>query len=400
MSAYKNQQLKRCRPLEPNDHDLRITEMTSMRSAFLSTLMAGALLGGCETKNSTKDAPAKAEEPGAVAVTTAKPQLAKPAPVEIDRALLVQFSKLPDTFEAAENPITKEKSELGRALYFDTRLSKSHDVSCNSCHNLDTFGVDNKQTSEGYKGKKGRRNAPTVYNAAGHFVQFWDGRAKTVEEQAKGPALHHNDAQASDKTVVATLASMPGYADLFKKAFPTDKSPVSIENVARAIGAFERTLSVSSRFDRYVAGDEDAITEPEKAGLKKYLDLTCTTCHAGSLHGAMEYKKLGQARPWPNANDLGRYEVTKVESDKQMFKTSSLRNVAKTAPYLHDGSVATLEEMIKLMAAHQVGKSISDDDATSVAAFLGALTGEPTAEMRRKPVLPESTAKTPKPDAK
>jgi cytochrome c peroxidase len=196
------------------------------------------------------------------------------------------------------------------------------------------------------------------------------------------------------------LSSMPAYVEAFKKAFPSDAKALSLENVAKAIGAFERTLVTPSRFDKYVAGDDDAITNAEKKGLAKYLDLNCTSCHNGALWGGTEYKKLGLVVPWPSTTDQGRYEVTKTESDKMMFKTPTLRNVAKTAPYWHDGSVATLASAVKLMAHHQLGKEISDDEAQSVADFLDTLTGEPTAEMMKKPVLPPSSQTTPKPDPK
>jgi cytochrome c peroxidase len=364
-----------------------------LRAAWASvTLVAFA---GCENKDAGGRGPSATANPSAAATVAAAPT------VRVDRSLLVQFGKLPTQFASAENAVTKEKVELGRTLYFDPRLSKNQDVSCNSCHNLDTFGVDNKPRSPGHKQQLGGRNSPTVYNAAGHFVQFWDGRAKDVEEQAKGPILNPVEmAMASPKAVVAVLASMPGYVEAFKKAFPADKDPVTFDNYARAVGAFERTLVVTSRFDRYVAGDDDALSDEEKRGLNKFIDLTCPSCHTGVHLGASEYKKLGLVKAWDADKDMGRYEVTKAEQDKQMFKVPTLRNVAKTAPYFHDGSVATLEQAVKLMATHQVGKNITDEDAKLVAAFLGSLTGEPSAEMRRRPTLPEATPKTPKPDPK
>jgi cytochrome c peroxidase len=372
--------------------------MKISKAYVLSFTVACSILA-CENKESKKEDGAKAVATAPLGATTAK--IAEGPEVVIDRALLVQFSKLPDTFASAENPVTKEKAELGRTLYFDARLSKNQDVSCSSCHGLDTYGVDNKRVSDGHRKQKSRRNAPTVYNAAGHFVQFWEGRAKDVEAQAKLQLLNSAEmGMPSEKAVVAVLASMPGYVEAFKKAFPADKNPVTIDNYARAVGAFERTLVLTSRFDRYVAGDEDAINSAEKSGLKKYLDLNCNSCHAGALIGAAEYKKLGSVKPWINTDDLGRYDVTKAEQDKQLFKVASLRNVEKTAPYYHDGSVATLEEAVKLMANYQLGKIITDEEAKSVVQFLNTLTGEPTAEMQRKPVLPESTTKTPKPDPK
>jgi cytochrome c peroxidase len=366
------------------------------RSIFVGSLLLSVVVAACEEK---KDTP-KPVTPAATVAVAATPSAAPE--VKIDRSLLVQFAALPKEFTSPTNPITKEKVELGRALFHDVRLSKNQDVSCNSCHDVAAFGVDNKATSEGHQKQLGSRNSPTVYNAAGHFAQFWDGRAKDVEEQAKGPVLNAVEmAMPSEAAVLKVLKSIPGYVDAFAKAFPGDKNAMSYDNLAKAIGAFERTLVVPSRFDKYVAGDEDALSAKEKAGLAKYLDLNCTSCHNGALLGGTEYKKLGLVRPWEaNMKDLGRFQVTKSETDKMMFKTPSLRNVAKTAPYLHDGSVKTLEEAVKMMANHQLGKVVSDEDASAVAAFMGSFTGEPTAEMMRKPTPFPSSPSTPKPDPK
>jgi cytochrome c peroxidase len=351
-------------------------------------------LAACEEK---KEMP-KPSAPVATGTTAAPAAVAE---VKIDRTLLVQFATLPKEFASATNPITKEKVELGRQLFHDTRLSKNQDISCNSCHDVSTFGVDNKPTSEGHKKQVGSRNSPMVYNAAGHFAQFWDGRAKDVEEQAKGHVLAPGEmAMPNEAAIVKVLKSIPGYVDAFGKAFAGDKNAVNYDNMAKAIGAFERTLVVPSRFDKYVAGDEDALNAKEKAGLAKFLDWNCTSCHNGALLGGTEYKKLGLVKPWENTKDLGRFQVTKAEGDKMMFKTPSLRNVAKTAPYLHDGSVKTLEEVVKVMASHQLGKTATDEEAADVSAFMGSFTGEPTAEMMRKSTLPPSSASTPKPDPK
>lgn len=365
---------------------------------FHAILALGAVAAGCEQKKTPPQAePASSSSAAATAATSAAPE----AEAKIDRSLLVQFGKLPSTYlspAAAAAPATKEQIELGRMLFWEKRLTKNQDRSCNTCHNLETFGVDNEKTSEGHKKQRGSRNSPTVYNAAGHFVQFWDGRAKDVEEQAKGPILNPVEmGMKDDAAVLKVLQSIPQYTEAFKKAFPGDKS-VSFDNLAKAIGAFERTLVTPSRFDKYVAGDESALNAAEKKGLAKFLDLNCPSCHTGALLGGNEFKKLGQAKPWEDMKDLGRYEVTKAETDKQVFKTPSLRNIAKTAPYFHDGSVATLENAVKLMAKHQLGKTVSDDEAKSVATFLGSLTGEPTAEMTRKPDLPPNGPTTPKPD--
>jgi cytochrome c peroxidase len=309
------------------------------------------------------------------------------------------FKPLPAAMEAESNPLTEAKIELGRILYYENRISKSHEFSCNSCHLLDKYGVDNEPTSPGHKGLRGDRNSPTVYNAAGHFVQFWDGRAKDVEEQAKGPVLNPVEmAMPDEKTVIATLKSMPEYPELFKQAFPGEAEPVNYENFAKAVGAFERKLVTPSRWDKFLEGDTNALTAAEKAGFNKFFGTGCASCHPGAYLGGTSYQKLGVKKNWPNQKDLGRYEVTKKNSDKMMFKTPSLRNIEKTAPYLHDGSVASLEETVKLMAEYQNGKKLSDADAASIVTWLKSLTGELPMDFIRKPNMPASTAQTPGPD--
>lgn len=318
---------------------------------------------------------------------------------EIDPARLAMFGPLPAVMESPSNPITEEKVALGRMLYYDTRLSKGQDLSCNSCHRLDRYGVDNEATSPGHKGQRGARNSPTVYNAAGHFVQFWDGRAADVEAQAKGPVLNPVEmAMPGEKHVITVLTSIPEYVEAFKKAFPGEKSPVTYDNMAKAIGAFERKLVTPSRWDRFLQGDPAVLTDEEKTGFNLFVDVGCHTCHAGPYVGGATYHKLGVVKPMPEVKDLGRFEVTKQEGDKLMFKVPGLRNIEKTGPYYHDGSVATLEEAVRLMAEHQLGKTLKDAEVASIVAWLKTLTGEIPAEYIRPPELPKSTARTPKPD--
>jgi cytochrome c peroxidase len=321
-----------------------------------------------------------------------------PQKASIDPAKLKLFSTAPDSVPPKDGELTAEKVALGRMLYYDTRLSKSQKISCNSCHDLAKYGVDGLATSDGHKGQKGDRNAPTVYNAAGHFVQFWDGRAKDVEEQAKGPVLNPVEmAMASDKVVVETLKSMPGYVDAFKKAFPGEKDPVTYDNLGKAIGAFERKLVTSSRWDKFLKGDDAALTAEEKAGLATFISTGCTTCHAGAYMGGNMFQKVGAVKPWPDAADPGRFKVTKNDADKMMFKVPSLRNIEKTGPYFHDGRTSTLIEAITKMSEYQVGKTLTDAEAKSIEAFLKALTGEIPADYIKQPDLPKSTPKTPKP---
>jgi cytochrome c peroxidase len=286
------------------------------------------------------------------------------------------FSPLPDSAPSAQNPLTPEKIALGKKLYNDKRLSKAQDISCNSCHRLDTFGVDNEPTSPGHLGKRGGRNSPSSFNAALHVAQFWDGRAGTVEEQALGPILNPIEmAMESDAAVIDRLKADPATVKEFQAAFPGEKNPVTYPNLGKAIGAFERTLITPSRFDDFLRGDSSALTEEEKKGGKLFVETGCTACHNGATIGGMMYQKLGLVKPYPT-KDLGRAEVTKNEADKFMFKVPSLRNVAKTAPYFHDGSVKTLPEAVSLMAEYQLGKKLDDAQVASIVTFLNALTAK------------------------
>jgi cytochrome c peroxidase len=303
---------------------------------------------------------------------------------------LGMFRALPEAFHSSKNPITPEKVELGRMLFFEKRLSAGRNVSCNSCHDLATFGVDNARVSTGHRGQRGNRNSPTVYNAAGQFVQFWDGRAADVEEQAKGPVLNPVEmAMPSAESVAAALQAIPGYHPLFARAFPGEENPVSFDNMARAIAAFERTLVTPSRWDRYLKGETAALSAAEKSGFEAFHDNGCVHCHAGVLIGGASYAELGAARPWADTRDPGRQGVTGQQRDRMVFKVPSLRNVEKTAPYFHDGSVATLEEAVRAMAKHQVGSDIESGEAARIVAWLRSLTGElPPGERIRKPALP------------
>jgi cytochrome c peroxidase len=327
---------------------------------------------------------------------------AAPTGVQIDSAKLAMYGPLPTEAASKDNPITEEKISLGRMLFYDARLSKNHDVSCNTCHDLEKYGVDEKEVSEGHKGQKGTRNSPTVYNAALQFVQFWDGRAETVEEQAKGPVVNPVEmACPSPELPVTTLKSIPGYVDAFKKAFPDDADPVSWDNFGKAVGAFERRLMTPSRWDQLLQGKQDALTDDEKNGFLKFVEVGCPTCHVGPVVGGTMYQKLGKEKPWPSdGKDKGRALVTKSASDEMMFKVAQLRNVEKTAPYFHDASGKTLEDAVKTMASYQLKKDLSDDDVKSIVTWLKSLTGTIPADYIKKPALPESSAKTPKPNPK
>jgi cytochrome c peroxidase len=314
-----------------------------------------------------------------------------------ERAALI-FGTLPDEVPNPDNPFSEAKIALGRMLYFDTRLSKNHDISCNSCHDLTRFGVDGEPTSPGHRGQRGDRNSPTVYNAALHIAQFWDGRAADVEEQAKGPVLNPVEmAMASEDATVAVLRSIPGYDPLFRAAFPDAEDPISYDNMARAIGAFERRLMTPSPFDAFLEAQDEALTDQEVAGLTLFMDVGCIACHNGPAFGGRAYQKLGGVSPYPT-EDPGRFNVTGNESDRGVFKVPSLRNVAETGPYFHDGSVGRVEQAIRLMAKHQLGRTLSREELAALEAFLASLTGSVDTEYIAVPELPASGPETPAPD--
>ncbi len=310
------------------------------------------------------------------------------SPAQLRQRASSLFGPLPQAAESKENPLTENKIRLGRMLYYDSRLSVNNTISCNNCHQLERFGVDNEKTSPGHDGRRGERNSPTTYNAAFHVAQFWDGRARDVEEQAKGPILNPIEmGMPSEEAVVAKLENIPGYLPLFRAAFPEQDKPITYDNLARAIGAFERKLVTPSRFDDFLAGNDEALSAKERAGLGKFIDLGCVTCHNGPLLGGTMFQKLGLVKPYPT-KDPGRAQVTGNEVDRGFFKVPSLRNVAKTAPYLHDGSVATLPEMVKIMGEYQLGRTLSAQDIEEIVAFLEALTGRIDQNYIAKPELP------------
>jgi cytochrome c peroxidase len=309
------------------------------------------------------------------------------------------FKPLPDVISApADNPTTPAKVELGKMLFFEPRLSKSNAVSCNSCHNLATAGVDNLPTSLGHLAQLGGRNAPTVLNAALQIAQFWDGRAASLEEQAKGPILNPVEmAMVDEASVLAKLRTIPAYVERFTQAFPGEKEPLTYTNIAKAIAAFERTLLIPSRFDTFLKGDAGALTANEQKGLKLVIEKACIQCHNGVGAGGGMYQKFGLFGTYEHSADPGRYNVTKKEQDQSVFKVPMWRNVTRTAPYFHDGGVWDLKEAIRIMARLQLGKELSDDEVNLIAEFLGALDGEVPSEARLLPELPTSAATTPRP---
>lgn len=309
------------------------------------------------------------------------------AETELLNSAKTMFNFLPDKMPMSEND-TPEMIELGKKLFNETKLSINGTQSCNTCHDLtnNKAGVDNKRVSPGaLPGKEGRRNSPTVLNAGYHFLQFWDGRAKDLVEQAKGPILNPDEmSMKSEKDVEKVIAAIPEYTEMFAKAFPDAKPAITYNNIAMAIAAFERTLISKGRFDQWLAGNAKALTAAEKIGLKTFMDVGCTTCHSGPMFGAILFQKMGLVKPYSNTTDLGRFELTKLDMDKFIFKTSTLRNTMLTAPYFHDGNAATMADAIRIMADINLGKTLTGDQIKAIEDFLWTLTDVGLEQLNKK----------------
>ncbi|HSB68608.1 MAG TPA: cytochrome c peroxidase [Candidatus Methylomirabilis sp.] len=326
--------------------------------------------------------------------------LASGSAVAADQALLAQaralFKPLPKEMSSPDNPITSEKVALGRLLYFDTRVSVDGTVSCARCHQPFLHGTDALPKAIGAEGRENPRNAPTVLNAALQFVEHWRGDRTSVEDQATqaliGPPSFGNP---SYESAMAKLKGIPGYSGLFAKAFPEEKEPVTPQNWGKAIGAYERTLVTPSPFDAYLAGDEQALSPDAEAGLREFVQTGCATCHNGVNVGGGLFQKFGLLEDYWKATgstqlDKGRVDVTHNPGDTYAFKVPSLRNVAMTPPYFHDGSVATLPKAVRVMARLQLGKTLSDTQVSRIVAFLRTLTGKLPSNFAEVPVLPAS----------
>lgn len=302
--------------------------------------------------------------------------LAVPATAEpLQQQAKAMFGTLPATMPGAEKD-SEALVALGEMLYMDKRLSVNDSQSCNSCHNVQKGGpgVDNTQFSPGaIAGKFGGRNAPTVWNAGFQLAQFWDGRAEDLKAQAKGPILNPVEmAMPSEQAVIDKISAIGAYQTAFKNAFNSDKA-ISYDNLAHAIAAFERTLITKDRFDSYMNGDLTALNTQEKAGLQAFISTGCIACHSGPTLGGSQYQKLGLVNAYANQKDQGRFDLTKNAADKMMFKVPMLRDVARTAPYFHDGSIATLDEAVKQMAWLQLGRKLDDKTTADISAFFTAL---------------------------
>jgi cytochrome c peroxidase len=318
------------------------------------------------------------------AVKPAKAEAAKAGSAQ-DGQLLAEarkvFAKLPAKMPGSEKD-TPAKIALGKKLYFEKCISINQTQSCNDCHRVDENlgGVDNLPTSKGAEGKFGGRNAPTTLNAGLHLAQFWDGRLPDLAAQAKGPVLNPIEMGMPDEKEVLARLEKAGYAASFKEVFATADNPLTYDNYAEAVAAFERTLVTKDRFDDYLGGDESALCEKGKAGLKLFMESGCADCHKGALLGGDRYEKMGEANAYANTKDLGRFDVTKQEADKFKFKVPSLRNIALTAPYFHDGKAATLDEAVKQMAWLQLDKQLKPADVEHLVVFLNSLTDKPRAK--------------------
>ncbi len=351
-----------------------------MRKVLTASACVAALLAGWSA------IAAEAAAPSAQELRTTANQLFKPIPD-------------PPT-QIGDKKISAEQVELGRWLFFDPRLSRSHIISCNSCHAIGTGGADNVPTSIGHGWQKGPRNSPTVFNSVFNVAQFWDGRASDLAAQATGPVEASVEMNNTPDAVIATLKSMPAYVEAFERAYP-GQDPLTYKNMALALEAFQSTLvTPNSRFDQFLAG-KDSLDTTELHGLSLFVNKGCIACHSGVNLGGQAYFPFGVVeKPGAEilpANDKGRFAVTQTATDEYVFRAAPLRNIALTAPYFHSGQVWDLQQAVAIMGSSQLGHTLEDSEAKAITAFLGTLTGEqPKVEY---PILPPSTKDTPKPSA-
>lgn len=312
-----------------------------------------------------------------------------------------QFQAIPATPpNLADNAASPAKVLLGKMLYFDPRLSASHAISCNSCHNLGLGGVDAEPTSLGHRWQHGGRNAPTVLNAVFNKAQFWDGRAKDLEQQAGGPIVNPLEMASPEAHVAEQLKGIPGYRDYFVNAFPGEADAVTLVNAQKAIAVFEATLiTPNAPFDRFLGGEANALSAAQKRGLSLFMEKGCSSCHGGINVGGGRYAPFGVIEKpggeLMSPSDKGRFEVTKTPGDEYVFKVPTLRNIALTAPYFHSGQVWDLRQAVAVMGTSQLGVLLSESEIDDVTEFLASLTGDqPNITYPR---LPPSSAATPQP---
>uniref|UniRef100_Q3ARC6 Cytochrome c551 peroxidase n=1 Tax=Chlorobium chlorochromatii (strain CaD3) TaxID=340177 RepID=Q3ARC6_CHLCH len=339
-----------------------------------ATLLAVGVLTSCSKKSEPVPEPAPVPPPAPVL----QPRTGEPAqPIEA-----------PTVADAG-------MVELGKKLFFDPRLSKSGFISCNSCHNLSMGGSDNLKSSIGHKWQQGPINSPTVLNSSMNLAQFWDGRAKDLKEQAGGPIANPGEMAFTHELAINVLKTVPGYVDEFKKVFKSDS--LSIDQVTQAIASFEETLvTPNSRFDKWLKGDDAALTAEELAGYQLFKSSGCTACHNGVALGGNSFQKMGVVQPYRSTNKAaGRFAVTKDNADRFAFKVPTLRNVELTYPYFHDGAAPTLAKAVEIMGQVQLGRTFTPEENGSIVAFLKTLTGDqPSFSL---PQLPPSSDTTPAP---
>lgn len=360
----------------------------------LSVVLALALTACSPPKTAEETESASASATASAPVT---PQNISAADQDLLKKAQGIFKPLPSTEESLkQSNLTDAHVKLGQQLWYEPRLSLADDISCNSCHGLNTYGVDNKPTSPGHKGQLGARNSPTAYNAFLSGSQFWDGRAADVEEQAKGPIINPVEMAMPDHAAVETkISQITGYVEQFKTVYADKGGKVNIDNIAHAIGAFERTLLTPSRWDNFLKGDANALNEQEKRGVKAFMDNGCIACHTGVNLGGDLFQKFGLVKGpyWDfidsKKHDEGVFEVSKKEADKFVFRVPALRNVEKTAPYFHNGSVTDLAKAVDVMGQTQLGKNLSKAEIEDIVAFLKSTTGELPAAALVVPELPK-----------
>ena len=324
-----------------------------------------------------------------------------PAASADDMALLKQaqgiFKPLPNAVGTPDLPSTGPRVQLGRKLFFDPRLNIDGNMSCSSCHQPAFYGTDALPRSIGVKQRPHPRYAPTVLNTGALNIVHWRGDRDSLEDQAaKATTSPITSGQPDETAVIDRLSRVAGYAPLFETAFPNEPQPMTLQNVAKAISAYERTLLTPSPFDAYLAGNQEALSPAARAGLAKFINTGCVACHNGVGIGGGMYQKFGVVEDYWKATgsepvDKGRAEVTNDPADLYVFRVASLRNVAMTAPYFHDGSVANLPVAAKVMARVQLGVTLNDADMHDIVAFLESLTGELPTNFATVPALPSGT---------
>lgn len=344
-------------------------------SALVSADFTGSLVSWASAKSTTESPPKPAEAREAVVLHSPT----APAPDTPDGVLMMQaqalFGKLPATMPGSQQD-TPAMIALGKRLYFEEGVSINKTQSCNSCHPIDNKGAsaDNRKTGKGAEGKFGDRNDPPTMNAGFQIAQFWDGRAATLEQQAQGPPLNPIEmGMPNAAALVERLNGIQDYPADFKKAFPGDNNPVTFDNFAKAVAAFERTLISRGRFDRFMDGDQQSLSVQEMEGMRAFVNVGCVQCHSGPNLGGMTFQKMGVFHAYNNDADLGRVKVTSVESDKYVFKVPMMRNVTLTAPYFHDGEAGNLAVAVDQMGYLQLDKKLKDEEIHNILRFLTTL---------------------------